>query len=60
MATEKIVAEKITRATAKLFIDAGEAALKEFTLKNNCRADLITLTNSKISIIEVKSSRQDF
>ena len=61
MAAEKIVAEKITRATAKLFIDAGEAALKEFTLKNNRRADLITLGPAqKISIIEVKSSRQDF
>ena len=58
---EKIVAEKITRATAKLFIDAGEAVLKEFTLKDNRRADLIALgQRQKISIIEVKSSRQDF
>ena len=52
MPDKKIAAEKITRATAKLFIDAGEAALKEFTLKNNRRADLITLgTTQKISII---------
>ena len=53
--------EKITKATAKLFLDAGEAVLKEFTLKNSHRADLIALSpKQKLSIIEVKSSRRDF
>jgi hypothetical protein len=53
--------EKITKATAKLFLDAGEAVLKEFTLKNSRRADLIALSpKQKLSIIEVKSSRRDF
>ena len=54
-------AEKITKATAKLFLDAGEAVLKEFTLKNSRRADLIALSpKQKLSIIEVKFSRHDF
>jgi hypothetical protein len=34
-------AEKITGATPKLFLDAGEAVLKEFNLKNSRCADLI-------------------
>ena len=54
-------AEKITRATANLFLNAGEAVLKEFSLKNSRRADLIALSpKQKLSIIEVKSSRRDF
>lgn len=54
-------AEKITRATAKLFLNAGEAVLKEFSLKNSRRADLIALSpKQKLSIIEVKSSHRDF
>ena len=54
-------AEKITKAKEKLFLDAGEAVSKEFTLKNSRRANLIALSpKQKLSIIEVKSSRRDF
>lgn len=53
--------QKVTKATAKLFFDAGEAVLKEFTLKNKRRADLIALSRAqRLSIIEIKSSRLDF
>ena len=54
-------AEKITGATPKLFLDAGEAVLKEFNLKNSRCADLIALSpKQKLSIIEVKFSCHDF
>ena len=54
-------AEKITGATPKLFLDAGEPVLKEFNLKNRRCADLIALSpKQKLSIIEVKFSRHDF
>lgn len=61
MPDDALITQKITKATAKLFWDAGEAVLKEFTLKNSRRADLVALSPSqKLSIIEVKSSRRDF
>lgn len=61
MPDDALITQKITKATAKLFWDAGEAVLKEFTLKNSRRADLVALSPSqKLSIIEVKSSRWDF
>ncbi len=61
MSENCLPAEKITRASANLFLDAGEAVLKEFTLKNSRRADLIVLSpKQKLSIIEIKSSRSDF
>ena len=47
IAAEKVVTEKITRATVKLFIDAGEAALKEFTLKITAARFNYSWTNSK-------------
>lgn len=53
--------KKLPKPRQKLFLDAGEAVLKEFTLKNSRRADLIALSpKQKLSIIEVKSSRRDF
>ena len=61
MSDDALITQKITKATAKLFLDAGEAVLKVFTLKNSRRADLVALSPSrKLSIIEVKSSRRDF
>ena len=43
--------EKITRAIAKLFLDLGEAVLKEFILKNSCRAELILVSQNKSSLL---------
>ena len=61
MPDDALNTQKITKATAKLFWDAGEAVLKEFTLKNSRRADLVAFSPlQKLSIIEVKSSRRDF
>lgn len=58
---EEITAERLRKATAKLFFDAGEACLREFTLKSGHRVDLICLSRAQqITIIEIKSSRQDF
>jgi len=44
-----------------MFTDLGGACLREFTLKTGRRADLVCLDrDSQITLVEVKSSRQDF
>ena len=43
------------------FYDSGESVLAEFTLKSGRRADIICLSkDERITIIEVKSSKEDF
>ena len=52
---------RITAAVARLFLDHGKACIREFTVRTGRRADLMMLgPNREITIIEVKSSRQDF
>ncbi len=51
----------IARGTARLLHRMGASALSEFTLSNGRRADLIAVHHrGEISIIEIKSCRQDF
>ena len=52
---------RITNAIARMFIERGDACLREFTLKSGRRVDVIALAkDGEIIIVEVKSSRQDF
>ena len=56
-----IPAERITGAIARMFIERGDACLREFTLRSGRRVDLIAIgSGGEITIVEVKSSRQDF
>ena len=56
-----IPAERITSAIARMFIERGDACLREFTLRSGRRVDLIAIgSGGEITIVEVKSSRQDF
>ena len=58
---DHIAAERITGAIARMFIERGDACLREFTLRSRRRVDLIAIGSSgEITIVEVKSSRQDF
>ncbi len=58
---DHIPAERITGAIARIFIQRGDACLREFTLRSGRRVDLIAIGSSgEITIVEVKSSRQDF
>ena len=58
---DHIPAERITGAIARMFIERGDACLREFTLRSGRRVDLIALgSGGEITIVEVKSSRQDF
>ncbi|MEC7438712.1 MAG: MmcB family DNA repair protein [Pseudomonadota bacterium] len=44
-----------------MFIERGDACLREFTLKSGRRVDVIAVDRrGTITIVEVKSSRQDF
>lgn len=53
--------ERITDAVARNFIERGDACLREFTLRSGRRVDIIALgRDGHITIVEVKSSRQDF
>ena len=53
--------ERITDAIARMFTERGDACLREFTLRSGRRVDLIAVGNGgEITIVEVKSSRQDF
>ena len=53
--------ERISRAVMRHFYDSGESVLAEFTLKSGRRADIICLSkDERITIIEVKSSKEDF
>lgn len=52
---------RITDAVARMFLERGEACLREFTLRSGRRVDIIALgRDGRITIVEVKSSRQDF
>ena len=58
---DHIPAERITSAIARMFIERGDACLREFTLRSGRRVDLIAIgSGGEITIVEVKSSRQDF
>ena len=58
---DHIPAERITGAIARMFIERGDACLREFTLRSRRRVDLIAIgSGGEITIVEVKSSRQDF
>ena len=53
--------ERITDAVARSFVERGDACLREFTLRSGRRVDIIALgRDGHITIVEVKSSRQDF
>lgn len=52
---------RITAAIARMFIERGDACLREFTVKSGRRVDVIALAKGgEITVVEVKSSRQDF
>lgn len=52
---------RITAAIARMFIERGEACLREFTVKSGRRVDVIAITKGgEITVVEVKSSHQDF
>lgn len=56
-----LTADRITTAVARLFMERGAACIREFTVRTGRRADLMILGDKReITIIEVKSSRQDF
>ena len=58
---DHIHTERITGAIARMFIERGDACLREFTLRSGRRVDLIAIgSGGEITIVEVKSSRQDF
>ena len=58
---DHIPAERITGAIARMFIERGDACLREFTLRSGQRVDLIAIgSGGEITSVEVKSSRQDF
>ena len=58
---DHIPAERITGVIARMFIERGDACLREFTLRSGRRVDLIAIgSGGEITIVEVKSSRQDF
>ena len=56
-----IPTERINSAIGRMFIERGDACLREFTLRSGRRVDLIAISRGgEITIVEVKSSRQDF
>lgn len=58
---EQLTADRITTAIARMINERGESCLREFTLKSGRRVDIIALgRDGIITVIEVKSSRQDF
>ena len=60
-ASDHIPADRITGAIARMFIERGDACLREFILRSGRRVDLIAIgSGGEITIVEVKSSRQDF
>ena len=57
----QIPTERINSAIGRMFIERGDACLREFTLRTGRRVDLIAISSGgEITIVEVKSSRQDF
>ena len=54
-------ANALARGIARMFGEAGESCLFEFTLRNGRRADVIALTpNGQFTIVEIKSSVADY
>ena len=59
--TDPISTLRITDAIARMFVERGDACLREFTLRTGRRVDIIAIDGGgEITIVEVKSSRQDF
>jgi hypothetical protein len=59
--TDPISTLRITDAIARMFVERGDACLREFTLQTGRRVDIIAIDGGgEITIVEVKSSRQDF
>lgn len=59
--SDAITTSRITDAVARMFVERGDACLREFTLRTGRRVDIIAIdSGGRITIIEVKSSRQDF
>lgn len=57
----RLTADRITTAVSRLFMERGAACIREFTVRTGRRVDLMVLGDKRdITIIEVKSSRQDF
>lgn len=54
-------AQALARGIARMFGEAGQSCLYEFTLRNGRRADVIALTaTGQFTIVEIKSSVADF
>ena len=54
-------AQALARGIARMFGEAGQSCLFEFTLRNGRRADVIALTpTGQFTIVEIKSSVADF
>ena len=59
--TDPISTLRITDAIARMFVERGDACLREFTLRTGRRVDIIAIDGGgEITIVEVKSSRQEF
>ena len=59
--TDTPITRRITDAIARMFVERGDACLREFTLRTGRRVDIIAIgSGGEITIVEVKSSRQDF
>ena len=59
--TVSLTTLRITDAIARMFGERGDSCLREFTLRTGRRVDIIAIGNAgEITIVEVKSSRQDF
>ena len=60
-ALPSLTADRITTAVSRLFMERGAACIREFTVRTGRRVDLMALEDKRdITIVEVKSSRQDF
>ena len=58
---DHLTADRITSAISRMINERGDSCLREFTLKSGRRVDIIALArDGTITVIEVKSSRQDF
>ena len=58
---DNVTTSRITNAIARMFIERGDACLREFTLKSGRRVDVIAIdSHGTITVVEIKSSRQDF
>lgn len=55
------VTDRLTRGTARMFEDLGDAVVTEFPLPNGRRADVVALgDDSTLTLVEVKSGVPDF